>query len=248
MITRAWRSALISSVMTMTHIYGRDRRGKDINRPPQCWKISRKVSFYNLANFSDQRFSHTVFPKRTIWKWFLDSRSEQLRTRPRHTCMFFAWRWSIGLFCSDVFPKMWSEFIGCTKSFAASCISSSDLSQFNRAVGNSINSVHKMCTNQDYQKGKYLAMQWSSEKSIFISTAVQKPGDGTMHAKNVTETQIDFGTLLICWCQQINNNILCFAALPYIRIVMTTGPFSRLFSADCNFDYVRAKWRETKLQ
>lgn len=32
-----------------------------------------------------------------------------------------------------------------------------------------------------------------------------------MHAKNVTETQIDFGTLLICWCQQINNNILCFA-------------------------------------
>eukprot|EP00093_Oithona_nana_P014408 14408.XXX_334637_331793_1 [CDS] Oithona nana genome sequencing. len=54
--------------------------------------------------------------------------------------------------CSDVFPKMWSEFIGCTKSFAASCISSSDLSQFNRAVGNSINSVHKMCTNEDYQK------------------------------------------------------------------------------------------------
>ena len=63
-------------------------------------------------------------------------------------CMF-----TDGLFCSDVFPKMWSEFIGCTKSFAASCISSSDLSQFNRAVGNSINSVHKMCTNEDYQKG-----------------------------------------------------------------------------------------------
>ena len=57
-------------------------------------------------------------------------------------------------FCSDVFPKMWSDFVGCTKSFGASCISSTELSQFNRAVGNSINSVHKMCTNADYQKGK----------------------------------------------------------------------------------------------
>jgi len=54
--------------------------------------------------------------------------------------------------CSDVFPKMWSDFVGCTKSFGASCISSTELSQFNRAVGNSINSVHKMCTNADYQK------------------------------------------------------------------------------------------------
>ena len=58
-------------------------------------------------------------------------------------------------FFSDVFPKMWSDFVGCTKSFAASCISSTELSQFNRAVGNSINSVHKMCTNEDYQKGKH---------------------------------------------------------------------------------------------
>jgi hypothetical protein len=60
------------------------------------------------------------------------------------------------IFCSDVFPKMWSDFIGCTKSFAATCISSSELSQFNRAVGNSINSVHKMCTNEDYQKGEVI--------------------------------------------------------------------------------------------
>ena len=59
------------------------------------------------------------------------------------------------LFCSDVFPKMWSEFIDCTKSFAASCISSAELSHFNRAVGTSINSVHKMCTNEDYKKGKF---------------------------------------------------------------------------------------------
>ena len=56
--------------------------------------------------------------------------------------------------CEDVYPKMWSDFVGCTKSFAASCISSTELSQFNRAVGNSINSVHKMCTNEDYQKGE----------------------------------------------------------------------------------------------
>ena len=161
--------------------------------------------FFGLACFLNARFENDflIEQKRTIKD-----------ARPRHsTCMFFAWWSTIGLFCSDVFPKMWSEFIGCTKSFAASCISSSDLSQFNRAVGNSINSVHKMCTNEDYQKGKYLfnnlvALQWSRLKNQWIctSSAVQKQEDDvTMHAKNVTETQIDFGSLLICLCQQFHN-------------------------------------------
>lgn len=64
---------------------------------------------------------------------------------------------------------MWSDFVGCTKSFAASCISSTELSQFNRAVGNSINSVHKMCTNEDYQKGRYhvICLKQSFEKINF---------------------------------------------------------------------------------
>ncbi len=28
-------------------------------------------------------------------------------------------------------------------------------SEFNRAVGDSINSVHKMCTNEEYKQGEY---------------------------------------------------------------------------------------------
>jgi len=79
--------------------------------------------------------------------------------------------------CSDVFPKMWSEFINCTKSFAASCISSAELSHFNRAVGNSINSVHKMCTNEDYKRDylksaiciKSAAIEESGCKSFYDS-------------------------------------------------------------------------------
>ena len=53
-----------------------------------------------------------------------------------------------------IFPQTWSEYISCIKSFTASCLSSSQRSDFNRAVGDSINSVHKMCTNEDYKHGK----------------------------------------------------------------------------------------------
>jgi len=57
--------------------------------------------------------------------------------------------------CSEIFPKTWSEYISCIKSFTSSCLSTSQRSDFNRAVGDSINSVHKMCTNEDY-KSDYL--------------------------------------------------------------------------------------------
>ncbi len=56
-----------------------------------------------------------------------------------------------------VFPQTWSEFIACIKSFTSNCLSSNQRSEFNRAVGDSINSVHKMCTNDDYKSGEKLS-------------------------------------------------------------------------------------------
>ena len=54
----------------------------------------------------------------------------------------------------EVFPQTWSEFIACIKSFTATCLSPSQRADFNRAVGDSINSVHKLCTNEDYKTSK----------------------------------------------------------------------------------------------
>jgi len=94
--------------------------------------------------------------------------------------------------CSDVFPKMWSDFVGCTKSFAASCISSTELSQFNRAVGNSINSVHKMCTNEDYQKD-YL------KSAICIkSAAIEETGCKTFYDELLQEINSPSESSTLC--------------------------------------------------
>ena len=57
---------------------------------------------------------------------------------------------------SEIFPKTWSEHISCIKSFTSTCLSTNQRSDFNRAVGDSINSVHKMCTNEDYKSGNIL--------------------------------------------------------------------------------------------
>merc|ERR1719414_232549 len=94
--------------------------------------------------------------------------------------------------CSDVFPKMWSEFIGCTKSFAASCISSSDLSQFNRAVGNSINSVHKMCTNEDYQK------DYLKSANCIKNAAIEETGCKTFYDELLNEITSPSESATLC--------------------------------------------------
>jgi len=95
--------------------------------------------------------------------------------------------------CSDVFPKMWSEFIGCTKSFAASCISSSDLSQFNRAVGNSINSVHKMCTNEDYQK------DYLKSAHCIKNAAIEETGCKLFYDELLNEITSPSESATLCW-------------------------------------------------
>jgi len=57
--------------------------------------------------------------------------------------------------CNVLFPKTWSEFVSCIKRYTNDCLTADQRADFNRAVGDSINSVHKMCTNQDY-KNDYL--------------------------------------------------------------------------------------------
>merc|ERR1719187_1810743 len=57
--------------------------------------------------------------------------------------------------CNVLFPKTWSEFVSCIKRYTSDCLAADQRADFNRAVGDSINSVHKMCTNLDY-KNDYL--------------------------------------------------------------------------------------------
>lgn len=57
--------------------------------------------------------------------------------------------------CNVLFPETWSKFVACIKQYTTSCLTQDQRSDFNRAVGDSINSVHKMCTNEDY-KNDYL--------------------------------------------------------------------------------------------
>jgi len=53
--------------------------------------------------------------------------------------------------CNVLFPRTWSEFVSCIQQYTSVCLTSDQRADFNRAVGDSINSVHKMCTNEDYR-------------------------------------------------------------------------------------------------
>jgi hypothetical protein len=67
--------------------------------------------------------------------------------------------------CNVLFPKTWSEFVSCIKRYTSDCLTADQRSDFNRAVGDSINSVHKMCTNQDYKNDYLLHADCIKEKS-----------------------------------------------------------------------------------
>ena len=58
-------------------------------------------------------------------------------------------------FCgfSTLFPQTWSSFVACIKDYSSSCMNADERTDINRAVGDSINSVHKICTNVDYRRG-----------------------------------------------------------------------------------------------
>ena len=55
---------------------------------------------------------------------------------------------------STLFPQTWSSFVACIKDYSSSCMNADERTDINRAVGDSINSVHKICTNVDYRRGK----------------------------------------------------------------------------------------------
>lgn len=95
--------------------------------------------------------------------------------------------------CSEIFPKTWSEYISCIKSFTSSCLSSSQRSDFNRAVGDSINSVHKMCTNEDY-KSDYLRNAECIKQKAIDEEACKKYYDELLeHIQTGTSTDD------MCW-------------------------------------------------
>jgi len=67
--------------------------------------------------------------------------------------------------CNVLFPKTWSEFVSCIKRYTSDCLTADQRADFNRAVGDSINSVHKMCTNEDYKNDYLLHASCIKEKS-----------------------------------------------------------------------------------
>jgi len=67
--------------------------------------------------------------------------------------------------CNVLFPKTWSEFVSCIKRYTSDCLTADQRADFNRAVGDSINSVHKMCTNEDYKSDYLLHASCIKEKS-----------------------------------------------------------------------------------
>jgi len=68
--------------------------------------------------------------------------------------------------CNVLFPETWSKFVECIKQYTTSCLSQDQRSDFNRAVGDSINSVHKMCTNEDYKNDYLRHAGCIKEKSV----------------------------------------------------------------------------------
>jgi len=67
--------------------------------------------------------------------------------------------------CNVLFPKTWSEFVTCIKQYTSDCLTANQRSDFNRAVGDSINSVHKMCTNDAYKQDYLQHAECIKEKS-----------------------------------------------------------------------------------
>lgn len=51
------------------------------------------------------------------------------------------------------FLRTWTLFVDCTKRYTEHCFEESKRKVFNKAVENSIELVHKMCTSPQYQTG-----------------------------------------------------------------------------------------------
>lgn len=52
-----------------------------------------------------------------------------------------------------LFRRTWTQFVECTKRYTQHCFEESKRKVFDKAVENSIELVHKMCTSPQYQTG-----------------------------------------------------------------------------------------------
>lgn len=56
----------------------------------------------------------------------------------------------------DLVCRTWNEFVDCLRAYTETCFTDMQKRQFNRAVESPIESVHQMCMQPAYQKGKML--------------------------------------------------------------------------------------------
>ncbi|KAL1471385.1 hypothetical protein MTO96_039966 [Rhipicephalus appendiculatus] len=54
----------------------------------------------------------------------------------------------------DDMCKMWSRFVDCIRRYVTDCATEDQRSKFNNAVGDSIDTVHAICSSERYQKGE----------------------------------------------------------------------------------------------
>ncbi|KAH6923102.1 hypothetical protein HPB50_021538 [Hyalomma asiaticum] len=52
----------------------------------------------------------------------------------------------------DDMCKMWSRFVDCIRRYVTDCATEDQRSKFNNAVGDSIDTVHAICSSERYQK------------------------------------------------------------------------------------------------
>lgn len=53
----------------------------------------------------------------------------------------------------DDMCKMWSRFVDCIRRYVTDCATEDQRSKFNNAVGDSIDTVHAICSSERYQRG-----------------------------------------------------------------------------------------------
>lgn len=53
----------------------------------------------------------------------------------------------------DLVCRTWSKFVDCLKRYTEHCFTEQQRKQFNKAIENPIESIHKMCRIPHYQKG-----------------------------------------------------------------------------------------------
>lgn len=54
----------------------------------------------------------------------------------------------------DLVCRTWNKFVDCIKKYTDKCFTDQQKRQFNKAVENPIESIHQMCMQPHYQKGK----------------------------------------------------------------------------------------------